>query len=352
VVLAGVAILVSLPAVIGAFPARARAVAPAELAAAITTSTHPYSGYVQTSGTLALPDLSSVDTASALLSGSAQLRVWWLDPTAWRVDLLSPTGESDTYADRTGTWTWDSEARRIRRVDGSPTVRLPRPEDVTPPVLAARLLAAARPDELRPAPASRVAGRAVPGVRIVPATPTTTIDHIDIWADTATGVALRVAVVAKGESSPAFETQFGDLSLKTPSRELVTFTRPAGVRQGRAAPDLVRQVASSSPVKLPPELAGLTRGLDQSGAVATYGDGFAVVTVLGLPAFAVDEAVPDTIPLVDRPWGGQARVMSTSLLNTMAVSVNGTAYVLSGAVTLDELDRIAAVLASPKPSGA
>jgi hypothetical protein len=165
-------------------------------------------------------------------------------------------------------------------------------------------------------------------------------------------VALRVAVVAKGESSPAFETQFGDISFATPSRELVTFTRPAGVRQGRATPDLVRQVASSSPVKLPPELAGLTRGPGQSGAVATYGDGFDVVSVLGLPAFAVDEAVPDTIPLVDRPWGGQARVMSTSLLNTMALSVNDTAYVLSGAVTLDELDRIAAVLASPKPSGA
>jgi hypothetical protein len=351
VVLAGVALLVALPAVIGAWPVRARAEAPADLAAAIKTSRHAYSGYVQTSGSLALPDLSAIDTTSALLSGSSQMRVWWLDPAAWRVDLLSPTGESDTYGDGSGTWTWDSEARRVRRIDGSPAVRLPRPEDFVPPVLAPRLLAAARPEELRPAPETRVAGRSVPGVRIVPGSAATTIDHVDIWADPDNGVALRVAIVPKGGSAPAFESQFGDVSLTAPSRELVTFTRPAGVRQGRPAPDVVRQVASSSPVKLPPVLAGLARGAGQAGAVATYGDGFDVVTVLGLPAYAVDEAVPDTVPLVDRPWGGQARVMSTSLLNTMAVSVNGTAYVLSGAVTLDELDRIAAVMANAGPSG-
>jgi hypothetical protein len=349
VVLAGVAILVSLPAVIGAAPARARAVAPTDLAAAIAASTHPYSGYVQTIGTLPLPDVSAVDTTTSLLSGSSQLRVWWLDPRAWRVDLLSPTGESDTYGDATGTWTWDSEARRVRRTEGSPAVRTPRPEDFVPPVLAARLLAAARPDELQTAPSARVAGRSVPGVRIVPGAPATTIDHIDIWADADTGVALRVAVVAKGGSGSAFESQFGDVSLTPPSPSLVTFTRPAGVRQGRPAPDLVRQIASSSPVKLPAQLAGLDRGPDQTGAVATYGDGFAVVAVLGLPSFAVDQAVPDTIPLVDRPWGGQARVLSTSLVNTLAVSVNGTAYVLSGPVTLAELDRIAAVIVKANP---
>jgi hypothetical protein len=344
VVVAGVAVLVSLPAVIGALPARARDVAPADLAARITSSSHAYSGFVQTSGSLALPDLSSIDTTAALLSGSSMLRVWWMAPTAWRVDLLSPTGESDSYGDATGTWTWDSEARRVRRTEGNPAVRLPRPEDFVPPVLAARLLAAASPAELRPVAAARVAGRSVPGVRIVPATPASTVDHIDIWADAESGVALRVAVAAKGGSGSAFESQFGEVSLTAPNRQLVTFTRPAGVRQGRAAPDLVREIASSSPVKLPPTLAGLARGRNQSGAVATYGDGFGVVAVLGLPAFAVEQAVPDTVPLLDRPWGGQARVLTTALINTMAVSVNGTAYVLSGPVTVDELDRIAAVI--------
>jgi hypothetical protein len=218
-----------------------------------------------------------------------------------------------------------------------------------PPELAQRLLSAAAPGDLRPVGAARVAGRSVPGVRIVPAAPATTIDHIDIWADADTGVALRVAVVPKGGGPPAFESQFSDVSLAAPSRPLVTFTAPVGVRQGRPAADLVRQIASSSPVKLPDELAGLQRSADQTGAVGTYGAGFDVVTVLGLPAFAVDQAIPDTIPLVDRPWGGQARVVPTSLVNTMALTVDGIGYVLSGPVTLDELDRIAQIITTTKP---
>ena len=115
VVLAGVACVAALPAVVGAFPARAREVPPAELATTILASTHPYSGYLESSGHLGLPD---VGAPAALLSAQSKIRVWWLEPSAWRVDLLTNTGETDTYGDGTGTWTWDSESRRVRRVDG------------------------------------------------------------------------------------------------------------------------------------------------------------------------------------------------------------------------------------------
>ena len=45
-----------------------------------------------------------------------------------------------------------------------------------------------------------------------------------------------------------------------------------------------------------------------------------------------------------RPWGGEAQVIETSLVNTMAFSSKGTGYVVSGAVTVAELDRIGAAL--------
>jgi len=331
-------------------PARAREVPPPDLAAAIMGSTHPYSGYAEASGRLGLPELGDLDAAAGLLSNVSKVRVWWLEPSAWRVDLLTNTGETDVYGDATGSWTWDSEARRVRRVDGSAPVRLPTAADVLPPALAQRLLDAAEPAELQPVAATRVAGRPVPGVRIVPASPASTIGHADILADPDTGVALRVSVVPRTTSVAGFETQFLDVSLSAPSRDRVTFHRPDNVRTGRPQTDIVRQVASASPVTLPGELAGLTRGSGQTGAVATYGSGFDVIGVVAVPGFALSQAIPSTIPLVDRPWGAQARVVSTSLVNAMAFQVGAVAYVLAGPVTVDELDRVAAVVAST-PAG-
>jgi hypothetical protein len=348
-VLAGVVALGAVPAVVGARPARARDVAPADLAAAVLHSTHPYSGYAEASGRLGLPELGDLDGPAALLSSQSKVRVWWLQHTAWRVDLLTNTGETDVYGDAGGTWTWDSEARRVRRLDGAAPVRLPTAADVLPPALAQRLLGAADPSELQAIGAARVAGRSVPGVRIAPASPASTIGHVDIWADPDTGVALRVSVVARTTSTSGFETQFLDVSLSSPSRDRVTFHRPNGVRAGRPQTDIVRQVASASPIGLPAELAGLQRGAGQSGAVGTYGSGFDVVGVVAVPGFAISQAIPSTIPLVDRPWGGKARVVSTSLVNAMAFETGGTAYVVAGAVTLEELDRVAAVLVTAKP---
>jgi hypothetical protein len=348
-VLAGVVCLASIPAVVGALPARARDVAPADLAAAVLGSSHPYSGYAEASGRLGLPELGDLDAAAGLLSNVSKVRVWSLEPAAWRVDLLTNTGETDVYGDATGTWTWDSEARRVRRVDGTPAVRLPTAADVLPPALAARLLRAAEPAELQAVGATRVAGRSVPGVRIVPASPASTIGHADIWADPDTGVALRVSVVPRTTSTPGFETQFLDISLSAPSRDRVTFHRPDNVRTGRPQTDIVRQVASASPVALPDEVAGLVRGTGQTGAVATYGSGFDVVGVVAVPGFAISQAIPSTIPEVDRPWGGKARIVSTSLVNAMAFDVGSVAYVVAGAVTVDELDRVAAALNTGTP---
>ena len=228
-------------------------------------------------------------------------------------------------------------------------MRLLRSSDVLPPELARRFLTAAEPGELQTLAPARVAGRSVPGVRVVPASPATAIGHIDIWADADTGVALRVSVVARTSDVAGFESQFLDVSLSPPDRGLVTFTRPDNTRTGRPQADPVQQVASSSPVKLPDELAGLTRGAGQTGAVGTYGSGFDTVGVAAVPRFAIQQAFPDTIALVDRPWGGQARVLSTALVNAMALDVDGISYVVAGAVTVDELDRIAAVINETRP---
>jgi hypothetical protein len=353
VVVAGVAVLAAIPAVVGALPVRATAVEPEQLASAIVGSAAaPYQGYVETRGQLGLPDLPDVDTATALLGGPAKIRVWRASPTAWRVDLLNTTGETDTYGDATGTWTWDSNDRRVARVEQAPgDVRLPRPADVVPPELGRRLVGGAAPGELQAIAPARVAGVSVPGLRIVPADPVSTVDHVDLWADAGTGVVLRVAVVSRGADRPVFESQFLDVSLSRPADHMVMFVRPAGVRNRRNAnTDLLLQLRSiTSSVQLPASLAGLARAPGQTGGIATYGDGFGVVTVVAVPSFLISDAIPPTFPLTDRPWGGQARVVETQLVNAMAMSSGSLGYVLTGAVTVPELDRVAAVINELRP---
>ena len=47
------------------------------------------------------------------------------------------------------------------------------------------------------------------------------------------------------------------------------------------------------------------------------------------------------LPTTERPWGGQAIVIETSLFNVEIVSLGALDIVLAGTVTVAELDRIA-----------
>jgi hypothetical protein len=349
VVAAGVAMLVAIPAIVGAVPADAPAVAPETLSHSIMASTtQTYSGYVESAGHLGLPDVPGADAALGLLGGTSKLRAWYASPTAWRVDLLSTTGETDTYGDATGTTTWDSLNRTVQRVDGSPPMRLPQAADVVPPSLGRRLVGAADPRELRPLAAARVAGRSYPGLRIVPASPATTIDHIDLWADPASGLVVRVVVTPKG-SSATFEAQFLDLSRAAPNISTVTFTQPRTARRrgrfGGFAGDPLQALLRFSTYQLPSEIAGLAHGTPGPSAAGTYGSGFDIVGVLAVEPFLLDRAVPDAIATTKRPWGGDAQLVSTPLVNVMAFTARNVGYVVGGAVTVDELDRVAAAIA-------
>ena len=60
-------------------------------------------------------------------------------PRDWRVDTLSPSGESDLTRDEDGGWTWDSADRRGTRLTGALDVRIPQPPALVPTSLGNRL---------------------------------------------------------------------------------------------------------------------------------------------------------------------------------------------------------------------
>ncbi len=343
----GVAALLALPAVVRAWPVDAQAVAPADLAARIAASaTQPYSGTVTARGGLALPDLPGARDQADLFGSASRLRVWYRSPTAWRVDQLNRVGEIDTYASRGRISIWDSGRRLVRHIDDEPELRLPRAADLPPPELARRLLAGAAPGELQTLTPVRVANHAAPGVRIVPADPASTVATIDIWADADTGLALRVAVVPKGTDVPILETRFLEVSLSAPDADTVRLDPPAGVRQrSEGADDPVAEIGRRSQLRLPRQVAGLPRTSTQTTGAALYGHGFTQVLVVALPGTFGRGLLPAT----DRPWGGPARVLTTPLVNAMGFTAGGTTYVVAGAVTVEELDRIAAAISTPTP---
>ena len=342
-----VAVAAAVPPVLASLPARAPAVPPGELVSVVRASAaHPYQGYAEARAGLGLPDLPGAGNLPSLLSSTTRMRTWYRGPEAWRTDVLTTVGERDQYIDGDGTLFWDADRRRVTDVDGSPPVRLVRPQDLLPPELGRRMAAEAAPDEISPLASRRVAGRSVPGVRITPKAPDTTVSRVDLWADARTGVPLEVIVSPRASGGPVIISRFLDVSLSTPGTSAVTFRRAPDTRVERDEfADLASAVDRFSPLVLPDHADGLARRGAHQGPALTYGSGFSVVAVLALPAQFLPRGrrfLPDA-STVSGAWG-QAKLVEAPLLNGMVFTNGGVGYVLAGTVTTSRLEEVAAGL--------
>lgn len=244
-----------------------------------------WSGEVRAVGSLQVPLTgSSFGGVARLLGEQSDLRVWWRDAEHWRVDRISTGGEQDLVRDGGSTTRWSYESGRATSSAYSP-VRLPDDADLAPPELARRLLAGARPAEVSRLPARRVAGRSAVGLRLLPADRRTTIDRVDVWADTATGLPLRVDAYAVGDRArPILTTEVTTLDTSRPPRGTTRFVPAPGVQVRRtAALDEAAGANAFAPFRLPDRAAGLARRGDPArfGAVGVYGRG--PLAVLAVP---------------------------------------------------------------------
>jgi hypothetical protein len=349
VVLVATGILAATPAVAARLPVKAPRVSLDTLLAAVREPLAPYQGYVESQGRLRLPDLDRTGDLADLFGASSKLRVWYRSPDAYRLDELDTTGEVDTYGAVGGTWTWNSNRRYTQWTAGATQLRLARALDITPPELGRRLVASTTTStEVSSIAPARVAGRSIPGVRLRPRETTSTVDHADLWIDPSTGLTMRVHIVAVGDPHPALDAQFLEYSGTAPPVEAVTFKPPDGTRVDRDDDlvDVVQIVERRFPFPLPPTIAGLPRRTPAPHAVASYGTGFSIVDIAVVPAAFLDRSLPSTFaPPTRRPWGGDARVVETPLVNALTLTVGSLAYVLAGPVTIGELDRVASTLA-------
>jgi hypothetical protein len=288
VVAALVAALCAIPVVIAALPVARSSLNVQELRTRILASARaPYQGLVETRGSLGLPDLPGLSDVTDLLGSTTRMRVWYDSSRRWRVDMITETGERDFYQTREGMSIWDYERNLLTRVLGEPPVRLPQGSDLTPPELARRLLRVATPrDRVSELSARRVAGVAAAGLRITPGDAATTVGHVDIWADPATGLPVELRMTAKGSDLDVLSARFLDLRQRRPAGSVLAVAPAVLTPSIRlSAPDLVSRLAGFALYPLPERLAGRPALPLPYGhrTVRAYGGGFSSFAVLPLP---------------------------------------------------------------------
>jgi hypothetical protein len=314
---------------------------------------HPYAGYVESAGSLAVPASAQFESVAAMLGARTQLRVWWRAADDWRVDTLSPTGEQSTRTSPSGVWVWDFEDNRVTRTvaERPGEVRLPRDADLLPPQVAARLLADASPAEVTRLAAVRVAGRVADGLRLRPSAPLSSISRVDVWADRASGVPVRVEVFGRTASAAAMSSAFLDFTATAPTVRDIQFQPPPGSRlRTGTRPDVVGLVRRFAPADPPEELLGMPRTASPAGldAVGQYGHGVTQLVVAALPprlARSLRAQLRVAAGVATLPEGLEVSAGPVALLLTDR-GATGEDWLVTGTVTPEGLARAATELAA------
>lgn len=339
IVAVGLALVIGTPLTLRAMPAQDEDVSASDLLARVEASTdHAYSGYIESLGTLELPVADRFTDVGALFGERTRMRVWWQSADEWRVDKVLATGETDLFHTDWGyTTTWDYEKNEVTQYR-DPSIRLPRTSDLLPPEVVRRLLSDVRADELTRLAPRRVAGRDALGLRLSPAAPQSSIDHVDTWVDPGTGIPLRVEVYAVGDTTASFTSEFMSFSPDRPGDDVVTFTPPPGADTSF---DRVLDVADAAnqyaPIVPPRRLAGLTRSSNpELRAVGVYGRG--VTQLIAIPLW--DRAAEPLREQLEKTPGvkliDEGDILQVGPLSVLLTEFQyGGGWLIAGTVTRD-----------------
>lgn len=293
-----------------------------------------FSGDVEQRSTL-VPSVPSVGAGSGsttastldLLSGTHTARVEVAGATKARIAVLDPSAERDVIRNGRSVWVWNSKANSAAHVLASGTARPRTVEGALPtPAEAAQELLAKVDGTTRVSvdTAQQIASRDAYTLVLTPRTTDTTIGSVRIAVDAITGLPLDVQIIARGATSPAFETGFTSISYAVPAADRFDFTPPKDTKV------TTKSIAPSSrPTHRPAAAAGVRPAVSGSGWAS-------IVTV---PAAAVPSGLGSnaTTTRLTVPAAG-GRVLSTPLVNVLFTN---DGRVLAGAVPVSALESAA-----------
>lgn len=312
-----------------------------------------HSGTALSTGAIGLPDLPRLSATAALLGQTTRTRSWWRDERTWRVAVLTPTGERDTYAGDGQLWTWDYADGDLSTGPAPDGARLPRADDLLPPRLVRGLLSgpdgvARAAEGARLVGARTVAGRPADGVRVRAGDRRSTLDHADLWLDRGTGLPVAVDVV-DASGTLALSSRFDSLALGAPdAATLAPPPPPAGVVLATPQ-DLAASADAYAPWRLPGVLADLdaTDPTPEDDGVVAYGSGLARLAVVPLRPHVAAEAVRAARAAggadLERAAGGTSGGTSGGTAGADAVLLRAGA--LTAAVVRSDDDRRAYLVA-------
>ncbi|HEY4152762.1 MAG TPA: outer membrane lipoprotein carrier protein LolA, partial [Pseudolysinimonas sp.] len=222
-----------------------------------------YSGTVEQTSDLGLPQLPSVGPGSSstgsdatsqildLLTANHTARVFVDGPKKERLQVLDSLAERDVVRNGSDVWTYDSKTKTATHVDLSQSAPRtpgqhfaspgatpqtdpgatpgPDADTLTPSALADKFLAAIEPStKVSVSSTSSVAGRPVYQLELTPKTGSTLISSVTLSIDAKTGLPLKVVVDARGQKTDAFTVGFRSIDFSAPAASLFEFTPPKG----------------------------------------------------------------------------------------------------------------------------
>jgi outer membrane lipoprotein-sorting protein len=301
-----------------------------------SSDTKAFSGTVEQSSDFGLPSLpktsggSSADSSVAntleLLMGDHTAKVYVDGPTKVRVQVLDQLAERDAIRNGSDVWLYQSSDESVTHLtvpEHAKTEPTPAPDATatTPQALAERFLAAVDPTtKVSLSANTKVAGRDAYDLVLTPKTTATLVGSVAIAVDGQTGLPLRVQVLARGASSPAFEAGFTAFTPGAPDASVFAFTPPKGATVTEQSPKSGERPSGASHPK-----------------PTVTGTGWA--TIVSLPAGTVPaQALDDPLvgELTQAVDGGRA--LSTTLVSVL---VTADGRVLAGAVPVSALQSAA-----------
>ena len=305
----------------------------AELLAKATSAKVPaFSGTVQLTANLGLPNISAFTgsvpgSLTDLITGVHRAHVSASGPDKIRVSLDAPLAESDWVRNGDDVWAWDSSKQTVTHAKTTPAADslLPGVAPTTetaepamdPTAMAKSALAMVDPTTVVSVRNSAyVAGHAAYELVLAPKSATSTVGEIVIAIDAATGTPLDAKVIAKGATSPALELGFSSITFAEPAPSTFQFSPPPGAKlvEAQNVGDLIPMFGTGEHHRHQQD----SIGQPTTKTVGTAWD--SVVVMSGVP---VDERISSLLgsaAAITLPGGVTAKVVHTALFNVLIAS--------------------------------
>ncbi len=310
------------------------------------------SGTVVERADLGLPALPSLlgeqsSELTSLVSGKHTLRVWYSGPDKARVSLLGTQGQSDIIHNGADTWTWNSKSGTAQHFKGSADAAADKgpgaipsaiPSDIpkSPQEAADLALKAIDPTtQVSIGNSAKIAGRDAYELILRPRDTASLIGQVRLAIDAQEKLPLRVQILAKGQSNPAFEVTFTQVSFVRPDDSQFVFNPPAGTKVEEADP---KAAAGAQGQPKHDETAG------EKPKSTVIGTGWTSVLVLrnsppgqAAPTDAEAKKAQDVINQL--PLGNGGRTFNSKLFSVL---ITDDGRILVGAVSPERLSQVAA----------